>query len=192
MMRRWRRIGVALALAAALLLTGCTEKVAQPGVGSMAGQGIDEWKHPTTAPVSFSGPTADGGTFRSSDHAGEVLVVNFWYAGCGPCIAEAPDLKKLAKGLAGSSVRFVGVNVRDEAAEAQRFDKQHAMPYPSIVDQADGGATQLAFAASIQPNAVPTTIVIGKRGRVTARVIGQINESVLATLIDDARTGRAA
>jgi thiol-disulfide isomerase/thioredoxin len=116
--------------------------------------------------------------------------VNFWYAGCGPCIAEAPDLERVAKDFAGKGVQFVGVNIRDEAGEAQSFARQHAVSYPSIVDQANGGAAQLAFADSIQPNATPTTLVVGKKGRVIGRILGPINESVLATLIKSARSGQ--
>jgi thiol-disulfide isomerase/thioredoxin len=186
-------VAVIAALASALLLAGCTQQGAQvPNSGYVQGDGVDEWRHPTSQPVVFSGPTVDGARFRSADHRGQVLVVNFWYAGCGPCIAEAPDLRKVAAKYAGDGVQFVGVNIRDEAGEARPFEVRNHIPYPSILDQANGGAAQLAFASSIQPNAVPTTLVVDKSGRVTARVLGQVNVSVLSALIDAARTGRDA
>jgi thiol-disulfide isomerase/thioredoxin len=188
-----RRLAVVTALIATLALAGCAQRGPQvPNAGFVGGDGVQEWQHPTTAPVEFSGPTVDGATFRSADHAGKVLVVNFWYAGCGPCRAEAADLRKVATDYAGKGVQFVGVNIRDEAGDAEPFDRQYRIPYPSILDQRNHGATELAFASSIQPNAVPTTLVVGKKGRVTARILGPVNESVLATLIDAARSGRDA
>jgi thiol-disulfide isomerase/thioredoxin len=187
-----RALPAALALGAALLLTGCTQQGwTSPSDGkTIDGTGVEEWQHPTTAPVSFSGPTTDGSVFRSSAHKGEVLVVNFWYAGCGPCQTESPTLKTLAERYAGKGVQFVGVNVRDEAGEAKPFEEKYGVPYPSILDQANRGAVQLAFAGSIQPNATPTTLVIGKSGRVTARMLGQADPSILKTLIDSAVSGR--
>ena len=188
-----RRVAAPAALLAVLLLAGCTQSGAQAsGPSGVSVDGVEEWHHATTAPVSFSGPTADGHRFASSTYKDQVLVVNFWYAGCGPCIAESADLQKVAKDFAGKGVQFVGVNIRDEAAEAKSFARQHRVSYPSIVDQANGGAAQLAFASSIQPNAVPTTLVVDKSGRVTARVLGQVNVSVLSALIDAARSGRDA
>src|SRR5690606_3748233 len=35
-------------------------------------------------PVVFGGVTEDGEEFSSEDIRGQVAVVNFWYAGCGP------------------------------------------------------------------------------------------------------------
>jgi thiol-disulfide isomerase/thioredoxin len=187
-----RALPAALALGAALLLTGCTQQGwTSPSDGqTIDGTGVEEWQHPTTAPVSFSGPTTDGSVFRSSAHKGEVLVVNFWYAGCGPCQTESPTLKALAEQYTGKGVQFVGVNVRDEAGEAKPFEEKYGVPYPSILDQANHGAVELAFAGSIQPNATPTTLVIGKDGRVTARMLGQADPSILKTLIDSAVSGR--
>lgn len=184
----------AIALAAAILLTGCS----QPGWSSpsdgrtVAGTGVEEWQHPTTAPVIFSGPTTDGTVFRSSAHRGEVLVVNFWYAGCGPCQAESPTLSALATKYKDKGVQFVGVNVRDEIGEAKPFEKKYGVPYPSILDQANHGAVELAFAGSIQPNATPTTLVLDKDGRVTARMLGQADPSILNSLISSALAGRDA
>ena len=44
----------------------------------------------------------------------------------------------------------------------------------------------LAFTGIVTPQAVPTTIVIGKDGKVTARVLGRIDKSILRTLIKTA------
>ncbi|MCU1473499.1 TlpA disulfide reductase family protein [Amnibacterium sp.] len=187
-----RTLPAALALGAALLLSGCTQQGwTSPSDGrTIDGTGVEEWQHPTSAPVSFSGPTTDGSVFRSSAHKGEVLVVNFWYAGCGPCQTESPTLTTLAEQYTGKGVQFVGVNVRDEAGEAKPFEEKYGVPYPSILDQANHGAVELAFAGSIQPNATPTTLVIGRDGRVTARMLGQADPSILKALIDSAVSGR--
>ena len=189
-----RALPAAIALSAALLLTGCTQQGwSSPSAGkTIDGTGVEEWQHPTTAPVSFSGPTTDGSVFDSSAHRGEVLVVNFWYAGCGPCQSESPTLTSLARKYEDKGVQFVGVNVRDEVGEAQPFEKKYDVPYPSILDQENHGAVELAFAGSIQPNATPTTLVLDKDGRVTARMLGQADPSILNSLISSALAGRDA
>ncbi len=57
------------------------------------------------------------------------------------------------------------------------------MTYPSILDSATADV-QLAFSASIQPNAVPTTLVLDAEGRVAARILGQVTEpTTLETII---------
>ncbi|MGN6445789.1 TlpA family protein disulfide reductase [Amnibacterium sp.] len=189
MIRRARLL--APVLAAALLLTGCTEQGAQaPDLGSVD-HTVDQWQHPTTAPVTFSGTTVDGSTFSSKQYLGKVLVVNFWYAGCPPCRAEAPTLDALATRYAGKA-QFVGVNVSDDSATAASFERTYKTDYPSIVDQEGGASVQLAFAASKPPKAVPSTLVLDGKGRVTARIVGLANKSVLNQLIQDAVDGTAA
>lgn len=189
MNRRTALTTVAAVLATAAL-AGCTERGLQ--AQDDVYQDTTEWKDPTTAPVTFSGPTATGSTFSSKAHLGSVLVVNFWYAGCNPCRAEAPDLVKVAGEYTAKGVQFVGVNVVDDAANAETFARGFDVPYPSILDQQAQGAVQLAFAGTVSPKAVPSTLVLDKRHRVVARVVGRVNASVLSTLIDDALDGKAA
>ncbi len=137
-------------------------------------------------PVTFNGTTESGDTVSSDDYAGEVVVVNFWYASCAPCRAEAPDLQALHEEFEGNGARFLGVNVRDQAANAVAFNESFDITYPSVIDVTDG-SVQLAFSASIPPNAVPTTLVLDESGRVAARILGQVREpSILKTLIRDA------
>jgi thiol-disulfide isomerase/thioredoxin len=124
--------------------------------------------------VSFeSSDTTDGSTLRSEDFRGSVLVVNFWYAACPPCRAEAPDLAELATGYADQGVLFLGVNVFDNASGAQSFEKSFDIPYPSILD-ADTGELRLAFASELPPSGIPTTFIVDRDGRVAARVLGYL------------------
>jgi peroxiredoxin len=187
---------LAPALAALLLLTGCTEAGAQgstSGPGYISGDGtISQWPKPTTDPVTFSGTTTDGTTFSSKKYLGQVVVVNFWYAGCPPCRAEASTLNALAERFKADGVQFIGVNVIDDTDTAKSFERTYRSTYPSIVDQADGASVQLAFAASRPPKAVPSTLVLNRQGRVTSRIVGLANESNLKTLIQDAVDGNTA
>ena len=189
-----RRTGLlATAVATLLLLTGCTESGAQGTAdpGYISGDGaVKQWDRPTTEPVTFSGELVDGTTFSSKRYLGKVVVVNFWYAGCPPCRAEAPTLNALAVKFKGD-VQFVGVDVIDDSATAAGFERTYKSTYPSIIDQADGASVQLAFAASKPPKAVPTTLVLDRKGRVTARIVGLANKSILDTLIQDAVDGNA-
>jgi peroxiredoxin len=134
-------------------------------------------------PIEFAGVIETGETVTSADYLGEVLVVNFWYASCAPCRAEADDLQSLNAQFEGAGASFLGVNVRDQAPNALAFNETYSITYPSVLDVLDGGM-QLAFSGSIPPNAVPTTLVLDADGRVAARILGAIPEaSILETLI---------
>jgi thiol-disulfide isomerase/thioredoxin len=189
--RRLATVALAVSIVATLGLAGCSADplAAQYKEGSdkgyIAGDGSV-----TTIPVdergekiSFSGVDESGETIDSADLAGQVTVVNFWYAGCAPCRAEAPQLQELNEKYEGKGASFMGVNVYDQAETATSFNKTYGITYPSILD-VDSGSVKLAFTGSVPPKAVPTTIVLDKEGRVASRILGQLPaESILDTLV---------
>ncbi len=184
----------ALALVAAVALAGCTatDPLAElyregTGQGYISGDGAYTLFAPEerAAPIEFEGEIETGETVSSDDYRGDVLVVNFWYAGCPPCRLEAPDLEALAQQFADEGVTFLGVNIRDQAATALSFAEEFGVTYPSVIDTNDG-RVQLAFAGQVAPNAVPTTLVLDREGRVAARIAGLVSEpSVLRSMIAD-------
>jgi thiol-disulfide isomerase/thioredoxin len=184
----------ALGLGIVLLvgITGCSSDPlaeqyrAGSGKNYIAGDGTITEITPEnrTEPITFSGLSEGGATLSSDQYLGNVLVVNFWYAGCAPCRAEAPLLQEAFLAAEPNGVGFIGVNVRDQPATVATFDKTFGITYPSIVD-VDGQA-QLSFASNVPPNAVPTTLVLDREGRVAARILGQLaNTSILTTLVTD-------
>ena len=134
-------------------------------------------------PVTVTGTSADGEAVDVAAWRGEPVVLNVWYAACGPCRAEAPDLQAIWSEYESRGVHFLGVNTRDDAPTAQAFQRRFEITYPSIVD-ADGAAI-LALRGEVSPQAVPTTLVVDRRGRVAARVLGLVDPSTLRSLVDE-------
>ena len=174
-----------------LVLTGCGGGPGQrsegggrsgyvSGNGTVTALAADERQEP----VSLSGESTAGGSLEVADWRGDVVVVNLWYAGCAPCRAEAPDLVEAATAGADAGVRFVGLNVRDDVATAQAFERTYAVPYPSILDAASG-ENVLALAGLVSPQSIPTTLVLDRQGRPAARILGRLEADVLQGLIDD-------
>ncbi len=84
-----------------------------------------------------------------------MLVLNVWYASCPPCRQEAPDLQEIHEDYADQGVRFVGVNVRDEAGPALAFEEKYGLTYPSLPDL--DATIMYALRGQVSPNAVPST-----------------------------------
>ncbi|WP_439692157.1 TlpA family protein disulfide reductase [Curtobacterium sp. SP.BCo] len=192
----------ATAVAAALVLTGCSSDndslSKQYGSGTtqnyISGDGAvtEVATDKRTDAVDFSAKDIDGDTVSSKALRGKVVVLNFWYAGCPPCRAEAKYLNTVHDQFAGKDVQFIGVNVRDEQGTAEAFERTFKVDYPTVLDQKTG-AMQLALSGQIAPNAVPATIVLDKKGRVAARVLGAVDgPGILNTLVSDELSGKAS
>lgn len=186
------RLTAAGVLAAALVagLAACAP--AESGAGEIADQGyvsgdgsVRTWDGgERQGPVDITGTDFTGEDVATADWAGDVVVLNTWYAGCPPCRAEAPDLTDLANRYEQDGVRFLGINTEDDAPTAQAFERTFDTPYPSIEDRDGRVIAALSGVASLQ--SVPTTLVLDRDGMVAARILGQADRSTLETLIDDA------
>ncbi len=168
-------------------LAGCSNDVGSSGdQGYVAGRGII-----TTLPVAerkqpgeVAGETIDGKPLSLADYADKVVVVNVWGSWCAPCRAEAPMLAKAARDLADQDVVFLGIDSRDPSKTAARaFVRRFDVPYPSIYDQQ--GRTLLAFRGTLTPNAIPSTVIIDRQGRVAASVLGEISRTTLYDLVEE-------
>ena len=136
------------------------------------------------APVALKGTLFNGQTVKPEDLLGKVTVLNFWFAACAPCRIEAPQLEALHLDFKDQGVQFFGVNLRDEQATAEAFDKTFNITYPSFNDK--DGAVLLSVSGIVPPGAVPTTLVLDKEGKVASRVLGEIEKSTLKALITSA------
>jgi peroxiredoxin len=141
------------------------------------------------SPIDLAGTLLDGGGFDVANHRGKVVVLNVWGSWCPPCRAEAPGLQRVWTAVRGKGVQFVGIDTRDTKAAAQAFERRFGLTYPSISDE--DGELLLAFRTTLPPNAIPSTIVLDRQGRVAARIVGATTEEKLRRLIDDVLAEKA-
>ncbi|OLT54220.1 TlpA disulfide reductase family protein [Cellulosimicrobium sp. CUA-896] len=181
-----------LALAAGLALSACTAESGATtsgddvvGQGYVSGDGsVRTWEAGDRGEaVALTGTDYEGATVDTADWQGDVVVLNTWYAACAPCRAEAPDLVALAEERADDGVQVLGINTTDEPGAALAFQRTFDVPYPSIDDRSGEVVAQLSGTVPLQ--AVPSTVVLDREGRVAARVIGLVEGSTLDALVDD-------
>ena len=180
-MHRW----AALALAVAVV-SGCSSA---SGAGSsdtryVAGDGstILLSAAERSAAPDVAGTTLEGKPWSLADFRGKVVVVNVWASWCAPCRAEAADLETVFEEYSSKGVTFVGLNTRDSAANALAFTRKLGVGYPSVRDE--DGRLQLAFRDTLPPQAIPSTLIIDRQGRIAARALGPVDKSRLRGLID--------
>ncbi|WP_148058003.1 TlpA family protein disulfide reductase [Pseudokineococcus lusitanus] len=135
-----------------------------------------------TEPVELSGTTLQGQLVDITDWRGAPVVLNSWWAGCGPCREEAPALAAVAERTSDDGVRFLDINIRDGAAQGLAFEEQFGIGYPSL--EASDGAALLPLRGVLSPTATPTTLVLDAEGRVAGRISGPTDESTLRGLVD--------
>ncbi|MCS0637319.1 TlpA family protein disulfide reductase [Streptomyces sp. LP05-1] len=190
--RRWLRTA---ALAAGLTaLAACTTGPGADGPADRAGAGAV-----TTVPAAerrpapaLTGESLHGERLDLAAYRGKVVVLNIWAAWCAPCRAEAPHFARVARELKNQGVEFVGINTRNQdTGEPLAFERDYGIPYPSFHDPS--GKLILAFPrGSLNPQAIPTTLVVDREGRTAARALTALGEDQLKDMIRPLLTERPA
>jgi thiol-disulfide isomerase/thioredoxin len=167
-----------MVVAALVLVSGCSLATASEddsGFGSADG-GTDFAPDDRRPAPDVAGRTLDGSSLALDDLDGPV-VVNFWASWCGPCAQEAPHLAAIAEEFADDGVWVVGVNVRDATANAQSFEREYGISYPSWEDPSAQIASQFG---ALGPAGLPSTVLLDHEHRVAARLFGAVTERDLA------------
>lgn len=108
---------------------------------------------------------------------GRPTVVNLWATWCVPCREEMPLLQD-AHARYGAQVRFLGVDVQDDAEAARWFLDELGTEYSQAVD-ADGELFR-----ELGLRGLPLTLALDAEGRVVDRVVGQLSSEELQRLVD--------
>jgi thiol-disulfide isomerase/thioredoxin len=108
---------------------------------------------------------------------GTPVVVNLWASWCGPCAKESAALVEAARRY-GHEVQFVGVDVRDERADAGDFLARYHVPYPSVFDPSGDVHDRLGFVG------LPDTIFYAADGTIADTWSGPIDGETLGRTIN--------
>ena len=112
-----------------------------------------------------------GGDFRATETVlqGDIRLVNVWATWCPTCLAEHEQLKRIRS----TGIQIVGINYKDEPAEAEAWLRRHGDPYAfSIVDAAGDLGVDLGVYGA------PETFLVDSGGVIRLKHVGDVNEAV--------------
>ena len=139
----------------------------------LIGKPAPEFDLPPLEGLTHRGTPVPG--FATSDLQGNVTLVNIWASWCGPCRDEHPHLMALSE---VDGVRLVGINYKDEPANARRFLGALGLPYEAVGVDVDG-RTFVDWGAY----GVPETFIVDGAGVIRHKYIGPITGRALENTI---------
>ncbi len=159
--RRSRKLPIAIALAAAVLLLAA----------------VMLWpKAPKMAIADFTVYDAGGKEVRLEDFIGKPIVLNFWASWCPPCKAELPDFQD-AYETYGKDVQFLMVNMTTSTGESQKQAQAlidgYGYTFPVYFDLTSSAANAYGITS------LPTTYFINADGKITDVRTGMISADTL-------------
>ena len=117
----------------------------------------------------FSGQDYDGNTVDESLFSNNaVTVVNFWFTGCKPCVAELSKLNELNDAIKSMGGEVVGINTetfdgnQDAIKEAAAVLESQGAKYRNL--SIDSASAAGKYASDIM--AFPTTILVDRNGNI--------------------------
>ncbi|MFF7634056.1 TlpA family protein disulfide reductase [Kitasatospora sp. NPDC008050] len=175
---RVRLAAILTAAAAVVALAGCSSADGGNGqAGFVAGNGgVDTVPLAKRKPApAIDGKDLENKQVALSDYTGKIVVINIWGSWCSSCRSEAAGLEQSYQKYKDQGVVFLGINTRDtDPTNARQFEANQGITYPSIYDP-DGTQILKFPKGSLNPQAIPTTMVVDRQGRLAERAMRPVS-----------------
>jgi len=123
-------------------------------------------------------PDLGGRTWTLDERRGKVVLVNYWATWCRPCRRETPGLVRLANQYRARGLEVVGISLDQNGQDAVRwFVRRYRVPYPVLLPPSGSAVPR-------QIEAVPTTLLIDRQGRVAKTYVGAVSESTFRSDVE--------
>lgn len=111
----------------------------------------------------------DGRTVRLSDHAGKVVLINFWATWCVPCAAELPHLESLYQTYRDQGLVILAISMDgpESVAAVAPQARQYGLTFPVLLDQ----ETHVVGIYNPKRTA-PFTAIVGRDGAIATTRAG--------------------
>jgi thiol-disulfide isomerase/thioredoxin len=115
----------------------------------------------------------NGKPVKLSDFRGKVVLLDFWATWCAPCRIEIPHFVELQKQYGNKGLTVIGVSLDEQGPQVvKEFAKRFGVTYPIVI------GNEKAVEAYGGIDAIPTTFVIDRQGRIVSRHMGYDDKAV--------------
>jgi len=105
------------------------------------------------------------------DFKGKLIILNFWATWCAPCKEEMPSLDNLQSNIKLNNLKIFPINIDQESvSKSELFFKELNIQNLEIYFDAP-----ITLAKKFLLRGVPTTIILNKKGKEFARIMGSID-----------------
>ena len=108
----------------------------------------------------------NGKTIKLTDLKGKVVLLDFWYRGCFPCLKATPDLMKLQEEFKNDLV-IIGINDRDDKQDISDY-----YAYKKNTFYFSTYKTSNHISNSLKINTFPTFIILDQKGEIVKIEVG--------------------
>lgn len=116
-------------------------------------------------------------TLSLSSLRGKVILLDFWFKNCSPCIESVPHLNAIKTKYSNSKFEVLGINTWDTKKDIAWFCNKHQVAYTILMQGKD-------LAERYGIDAFPTMVLISKEGKVL--YVGGLEQSKIEALIEKA------
>jgi cytochrome c biogenesis protein CcmG/thiol:disulfide interchange protein DsbE len=127
------------------------------------------------AKLNFTLKNLTGAKVALSDFKGKVIILDFWATWCIPCRTEIPGFVELQTKYGDRGLQIVGLSVDDPLDKLNAYVADMKMNYPVLQGK---GHPEILDAYQPIPS-IPTSVVIGRDGRICAKHVGIVAMDVL-------------
>lgn len=120
----------------------------------------------------ISGTSFDGKMFDTDSMKNKVLIIDVWASWCPPCREEIPGFIELQKTYGPKGLQVIGLSCDRTDKDHQKFAKKAGINYPSVMAEAVPEALGKLEKQLGEINAIPTTIVVDKKGNIVFKHTG--------------------
>ena len=113
----------------------------------------------------FTAYDPDGRMVSLRDFRGKVVLIDFWATWCTPCIADLPNLKQRWARFRDEEFVILGVSLDDDLEAWRSFVRSEGIDWVNV---AEGKMWDSEIALSYRVDAIPSTFLIDRDGRVVA------------------------
>lgn len=118
----------------------------------------------------FSLISTTGDSIHLSDYVGKIVILDFWYVGCRPCIKAYWDIDSLKLELGAENFVVIGMNPINRKNKINRFKKKYNYKDITAV------CRKTSIKNDYRISAYPTIYIIDKQGKIAFASAGYYDE----------------